>query len=289
MSTIVNQPPPVPDWLTASWERLWVINNNQGPPTNTVNVRNIQTPTLFGDCRVPKDRPRYPKATSLEDLSDKELATLFPQEGFSGYTSTEGYVVTWHHQIDYQPPDGSIDIGRMELTAGRTVFEHGVQAVYLEKWWRLEEPGGYFLGVQVMRNLGDNQQRVHEILSVAGDHFIYARNRAFDLPMASSLADLVKQEKYDRQQVIAVLDCEVSHGFVLGGRQPWEVQFSTLPFKEDKPLEFASQIRVDPATGQLTHTGSTPDLIWSFPVNTLPIEDLLVLFPPGPPQTEGEK
>ncbi len=140
-----------------------------------------------------------------------------------------------------------------------------------------------------MRNIGDNQQRVHEILSVAGDHYIYARNRPFDLPMADSLAALIEKEHYTREQLIAVLDCEVSHGFVLGGRQPWEVQFSTIPFKEGKPLDFASQIRVDPATGQLSHRGSTPDLIWSFPINTLPIEDLLVLFPPGPPSTEGEK
>lgn len=272
---------PVPSWITASWERLWVINNNQGPPENTVNVRNIQTPTLFGDCRIPKDRPRYPQAHSLADLSNAELATLYPQEGFSGYTTTDGYIITWHHEIDYQPPDGSIDIGRFELLGGRNVLEHGVQSVYLEHWWRLEEPGGYFLGIKVMRNLGHGQQRVHEILSVSGDHFIYARNRAFDLPMANNLADLIKKEKYSRKQILAVLDCEVSHGFVLGGRQPWEVQFSTLPFKEDKPLEFAQRIRVDPATGQLSQPGLAPDLIWSVPINTLGVEDLLVLFPPA--------
>jgi hypothetical protein len=271
---------PVPSWITASWKRLWVINNNQGPPQDTVNVRNIQTPTLFGDCRIPKDRPRYPEAHSLADLSNAELATLYPQEGFAGYTTTEGYIITWHHEIDYQPPDGSIDIGRFEILGGRNVLEHGVQASYLEHWWRLEDAGGYFLGIKVMRNQGHGQQRVHEILSVAGDHFIYARNRAFDLPMANNLAELIKKEKYSRKQIIAVLDCEVSHGFVQGGRQPWEVQFSTLPFKEDKPLEFAQRIRVDPQTGQLVQPGLAPDLIWSVPVNTLGIEDLLVLFPP---------
>lgn len=271
---------PVPSWLSASWERLWVINNNQGPPQNTVNVRNIQTPTLFGDCRVPKDRPSFPGAKSLADLTDEQLTTLYPQEGFSGYTTVDGYIITWHHEIDYQPPDGSIDIGRFEILGGRNVFEHGVQAAYLEHWWRLEDAGGYFLGVKVMRTLGQNRQRVHEILSVAGDHFIYARNRAADLPMANSLADLIKKEKYTRQQILAVLDCEVSHGFVLGGRVPWEVQFSTLPFKEHKPLDFAAQIKVDPTTGQLSQREPTPDLVWSFPINTLGVEDLLVLFPP---------
>ncbi len=271
----------VPSWLAASWQRLWVINNNQGPPKDTVNVRNIQTPTLFGDCRIPKDRPAFPDAKSLADLTDAQLKTLYAQEGFSGYTTVEGYIITWHHEIGYQPPDGTIDIGRFEILGGRNVLEHGVQAVYLEHWWRLEQSGRDFLGVKVMRKLGDGRQRVHEILSVSGDHFIYARNRDFDLPMANSLADLIKQEKYSRKQILAVLDCEVSHGFVLGGRCPWEVQFSTLPFKENKPLDFAKQIVVDPKTGVLSHRGGTPDLSWSFPINTLNIEDLLVLFPPA--------
>ncbi len=271
---------PVSSWLAASWQRLWVINNNQGPPKDTVNVRNIQTPTLFGDCRIPKNRPAFPDAKSLADLTDAQLKTLYSQEGFSGYTTVDGYIITWHHEIGYQPPDGTIDIGRFEILGGRNVLEHGVQAVYLEHWWRLEQSGGDFLGVKVMRKLGDGRQRVHEILSVSGDHFIYARNRDFDLPMANSLADLIQQEKYTRKQILAVLDCEVSHGFVLGGRQPWDVQFSTLPFKENKPLDFAAQIVVDPKTGALSHHGDTPDLSWSFPINTLDIEDLLVLFKP---------
>lgn len=277
-----NDNSPLPAWLTASWQRLWVINGNQGPPKNTVNVRNIQTPSLFGDCRIPKDRPRFPQAQSLADLSDAELATLYPQEGFSGYTTVDGYIVTWHHEIGYQPPDGTVDIGRFELLGGRNALEHGVQASYLEHWWRLEEPGGDFFGVKVMRQ-AEGRQRVHEILSVAGDHFIYARNRAFDLPMADSMAELIRQQGYNRHQIIAVLDCEVSHGFVLGGRYPWEVQFSTLPFREQKPLPFARQIVVDPATGACRPRSAAPGLTWSFPVNTLDIEDLLVLFPEGEP------
>src|ERR1700682_6457201 len=272
---------PVPSWLTASWERLWVINGASGTPTNTVNVRNIQTPPLFGDCRIPKDRPRYPKAKSLEDLSDKELETLYPQEGFSGNTTVEGYLVTWHHEITYQPPDGSVDIGRIELQEGRGMFEHGVQSAYTEHWWRLEDAGNNFLGIETFRILGPDKQRLHEILSVAGDHYIYARNRSLDLPMADSLAALIKKEKYKRKQIIEILDMEVSHGCVLGGRVPWEVKFPTLPYKEDKPLDFASDLMVDPKTGKLAPKDPSPDLLWSFPINTLAVQDLLVLFPPA--------
>jgi hypothetical protein len=39
------------------------------------------------------------------------------------------------------------------------------------------------------------------------------------------------------------------------------------------------QIVVDPKTGTVSHQGDTGDEIWSFPVNTLNIEDLVVLFP----------
>ena len=275
-----NSDAQLPPWITASWQRLWVINGGKGPPKNTVNVRNIQTPSVFGDCRIPKDRPRFPGARSLADLNDEQLTTLYPQEGFSGYTTTDGYIVTWHHEIGYQPPDGTIDIGRFELLGGRNALEHGVQADYLEHWWRLEQAGGDFFGVKVMREVG-GRQRVDQILSVAGDHFIYARNRAFDLPMANSMAELIQKQKYDREQILAVLDCEVSHGFVQGGRCPWEVQFSTLPFREQLPLPFAAQIVVDPTSGACRPRDAEPGLVWSFPVNTLDIEDLLVLFPPG--------
>jgi hypothetical protein len=281
-------PEAVPSWLTGAWERLWV-SNDHGPIEDTVNVRNIQTPTLFGDVRIPKDRPRFPKAKSLRDLTDAELKTLYPQEGFSGYTTTEGYVVTWHHEISFQPPDGSIDIGRAEFTGGRNMFEHGVQSVYLEHWWHLASGDGYFLGVQVMRKLPGGAQRIHELLSVAGDHFIYARNRPFDLPMAPSMAALIKETHADRQQILAYLDCEVSHGFVLGGSFPWEIQFSTLPYRQGEALAFASLIEVDPRTGQLSHRGELPDQVWSFPVNTIGVEDLLVMFPPKRRETDRGK
>jgi hypothetical protein len=271
----------LPAWLTASWQRLWVSDGAGGALDRSVNVRNIQTPSLFGDCRIPGDRPDFAHATTLADLSDAELATLYQQEGFAGVATASGYVVTWHHQIDYQPPDGSVDIGRFELPGGRNALEHGVEASYLEHWWRLEDAGGAFFGVKVMRRDGTGRQRVHQILAVAGDHFIYARNRAADLPLAGSMGDLIRTKQYSRKQVLAALDCEVSHGFVAGGRVPWEVQFSTLPFREHKALQFAAQVVVDPATGACRARTLQPDLAWSFPVNTLGIADLLVLFPQG--------
>lgn len=274
---------PVPGWFVRAWERL-SVRNDGGPPERTVDVRDIQTPTLFGDVRIPEERPSYRKP--LAELSDAELATLFPQEGFSGYTTVDGVIATWHHEIDYQPPDGSLDIGRLVQAGGRNLFEFGVQADYEEHWWSLEDGQGAFFGVKVLRKLPDGTTRVHQILSLVGDHFVYARNRAVDLPMAPSLAALVEKEKPSRKVLLEWLDLEVSHGFVLGGRFPWEIQLSTIPDREGEPLAFAEEIVVDPRTGGVTHRGETPDLIWSFPVNTLDVEDLVVLFPPSPDQAD---
>ncbi len=276
----------VPTWLSGAWKRFW-IRGNGGKPQTSVNVRNIQTPTLFGDVRIPDVRPAYSNATSLDDLSDDQLATLYDQEGFSGFTTVaDGNITTWHHEIDYQPPDGSTDIGRIELGEGRNMFEHGVQANYLEHWWYLEDGGGHFFGFQVTRKMPDGSPRTEAVLSVAGDHFIYARNRAQDLPKANSLSDLIKSSKADRKQIIEWLDCEVSHGFVEGGLVPWQIQMSTLPFKEGKALDVISEIHIDPDTGAVSHKGgsskSGPKGDWSFPVNTLTKADLLVLFATSP-------
>lgn len=270
---------PVPKWITASWERLYIIRESGSKPDRSVNVRNIQTPTLFGDCRIPKDRPAFAGAKSLADLTDKELTTLYDQQGFSGFTTVDGYITTWHHEIDYQPPDGSVDIGRIELSGGRNMYEHGVQATYTEHWWNLGSGDGNYFGVTVLRAKPDNTYRNHEFLSVNGDHFIYARNRPKDLPMADSLEELIKKTKASRKQILEYLDCEISHGFVLGGTKPWEIQMSTLPYKTGRSLEFAKKIQVDPKTGDMSHKGSDPDEVWSFEVNTLKLEDLVVLFP----------
>jgi hypothetical protein len=277
----MNSNDPVPSWLAAAWERLYALDN-EGKPDYSVNVRNIQTPTLFGDVRIPKDRPPFPHATSLADLTDAELETLYRQEGFSGYTTVQGYITTWHHEIDYRPPDGTVDIGRLQFTGGRSMFEYGVEATYTEHWWNLASGDGACFGARVLKRRPGATDRIWEILSVNGDHFIYARNRDTDLPMASSLADLIKNTKATRAQVLEYLDCEVSHGFVEGGSQPWEIQFSTLPFRTGKRLSFVDHIAVDPKTGAVSSRGAPADEIWSFPVNTLVLDDLLVLFPSRP-------
>ena len=113
MERILRDESAVPSWLSGTWKRLSMRRQSQ-PPDETTQVRTVQTPTLFGDVRIPANRPVLSGASSLCDLSDAELATLYDQQGFSGITAVDGFLATWHHHIDYQPPDGSKDIGRLE-------------------------------------------------------------------------------------------------------------------------------------------------------------------------------
>jgi hypothetical protein len=58
------------------------------------------------DMRIPKDRPIFAQAKSFGDLTDSELRLLARQQGFAGQTTVAAAVATWHHEIDFQPPDG---------------------------------------------------------------------------------------------------------------------------------------------------------------------------------------
>ena len=73
-------------------------------------------------------------------------------------------------------------------------------------------------------------------LLISGDYFIFARDRAVTPPKASSLTVLLEEPNLTRDQIIDILDFEISFGRKNGGKLPWEIQLSTLPFKEGHAL-----------------------------------------------------
>ena len=263
----------LPVWFLGVWQREWI---RHGAETESdVTVRFLQTPTMFGDVRIPKSRPPFPRGRELADLTDSELALLAEQRGFFGYTTIDGNVATWHHEIDYQPPDGGDDIGRLEQAGPDRMFEHALDDSYIEGWQSLSDGDGKFLVVRVTKG-----PRLDRVLLLAGNHFLYARNRPRELPAAASLADLIAKSHATRETVLAYLDCELSHGLSRGGRVPWEIVDSTLPWREGSHLEFADLIAVDSAGGLSARQPSAET--WTFPVNTMPAQDLRALFAAKP-------
>lgn len=255
-----------PPWWRGAWKLEWV-KIKDAAPTLTRVVRDVQTPTVFGSVRIPLDRPAFPNAKSFADLDDTQLQVLLEQRGgFAGTSSFEGHVAAWTHEIDFQPIN-SADTARLERLGPSTALEVGLDGGFSELWWSMSSGDGKYLGIKIA-----NGSRTERMLVVVGDHFVYARNRKRDLPPGASLSAIAAGKS--RDEVVEMLDCELSYGIVRGGRVPWEIRFSTLPWREGQPLAFASEVVVN-GSGPAPRT-PTPG--WSVPMNTFTRDDLRLMF-----------
>jgi hypothetical protein len=259
-----------PSWLLGVWTRDWI--EEQGRRSSTLDVHYLQTPGFVGDVRIPVDRPTFPNATSFADLSDQELHVLARQQGFAGRTTLVGTVATWHHQVDFQPSDGQEDAGRLELAATGRMYEHGLDGGYRESWRSATDGHGQFLVIQT-----ESGGRTRRLLLLAGDYFLYARNRNEDLPASPSLEALIKSTGATRAQVIEYLDCEFSFGRIRGGPMAWEIQRSTLPWREGHRLDFVDQVELENG-GKGIRLRTAQSERWRVLINTLKGPELAAVF-----------
>ena len=264
-----------PSWFVGAWKREWMRPRGE-PVLETSIVRDLQTPSVFGSVRIAIHRPAFPRAQSFADLDDAQLAVLLTQRGgFAGTASFVGEnatsIATWSHEIDFQPRNG-IDAARLTQTGPTTVLEESLDGTFDELWQSVPGGDGNCLGLKITR-----AGRVERMLIVVGDHFVYARNRTRDLPDAPSLTELVATTHATRAQIIEMLDCELSYGLVRSGRVAWEVRLSTLPWREGRALEFASEVVIDHAVIPRPRAPRIGEA-WTVPVNTMTQEDLTAMF-----------
>ena len=260
---------PLPAWLPGVWKREWIERG--GSRTSSFDVHYLQTPRAFADVRIPRERGALTHAASFADLSDGELLLLARQRGFTGTTTVAGNQATWHHEIDFQPADSSPDVGRMERLDDAHMLEHALDSSYVESWRSVENGGGRFLSLRIERG-----GRIDRVLVIAGNHFLYVRNRERDLPAAESLDSLIVSTRATRAQTIAYLDCEFSEGYVHGSAD-WEVQHSTLPWREGRRLEIADSFVTN--GGSLSLRAPDPrGGVLSVPLNTFPRSELKKMF-----------
>ena len=262
----------VPGWLWGEWIRDWILRGKS--KSNTLDVHYLQTPTYFADIRIPKARSGLAAAKSFTDLTDQQLRTLAGQNGLTGVTTLAGTVATWSDEVAFQPFDGTPDTSRLERRSPNVMYEVGLDGSFTESWRRVSDGSGQFLVVRVTHS-----GRLSHSLVVVGNRFVYVRNRSKDLPTASSLEELIETTKATREQIVEYLDCEFSAGRVRGGSVPWEIQQSTLPWRERHHLEF-----VDLLSARAGGTALVPKSVgvdqWSIPVNTFKPSDIQALFTP---------
>jgi hypothetical protein len=260
----------LPTWLWGEWSRDWIQTGKV--KSNTLDVHYLQTPTYFADIRISKDRSETSTARSFADLTDQQLRLLAGQNGFTGRTTMAGTVATWHHDIEFQPSNGTPDKGRLQRIPPDRMHEHGLDGSYIESWKSLTDGKRRFLVIRV-----EHSGRLLQALVVVGNQFVYVRNRTKDLPMAPSFDALIEGTNATREQIVEYLDCEFSVGQVRGRSLSWEIEQSTLPWREGRHLDFVEQMSVNDGGAGLVPREVGEDQ-WTVPVNTLSPSEIKALF-----------
>jgi hypothetical protein len=96
-------------------------------------------------------------------------------------------------------------------------------------WWNSHRYGTITPGPirTVARSTSDG---LRQLFVMHGDVFMFVRARRMELPQAASLAALLTAPASNA--CTELLDCEISLGWRSGGARPWEIRYSTLPFRE---------------------------------------------------------
>lgn len=226
---------PVPDAYLGVWQRKRL----ESPLSidDTSHVFWLQTSSLHADIRIPADRPSFTGKSRLQDFSIDELKLLASQQGFAGKTKVIGDTCLWERHLDYQPTTGKRDIGRMQFS-GNQIVETGIDSDYSEIWQKLPESEGQVVSLRFMEEKTSRHHTRHQkgILVVSGDYFIYARDRRTTLSNSASLEALFNEIDLAKEQLIDILDLDISFGQRTQGNSPWEIQLSTLPYREGQPL-----------------------------------------------------
>ncbi|NJN85861.1 MAG: hypothetical protein HC881_05520 [Leptolyngbyaceae cyanobacterium SL_7_1] len=248
----------VPDWLMGLWQRVSIETADGARDTET-EVFYLQTPTCFGDLRIPGDRPDLRQA-SFPSLTQETALALSQQQGFAGIAQFEQGYCQWFRLIDYQPPQPSRDIGLLYWEHD-LLIEEGVDQVYREEWQKIDDGDGDFTALVLVEPDLPPASHWSASLVIAGDYFVYSQNRSVSLPSAESLAACLMHST-DFQEQQAYLSCEISFGRCQTGGVPWEIQRSTVPWREGSALWSPSAWRVDWENRQILQTVQQEQRVW---------------------------
>lgn len=217
----------VPSWLVGTWRRLSIEENEE--KDTTTQVYWLQTNECFGDIRIPAERPAV---DPLQKLTVQQATVMCQQDGFVGITRFKEDVCQWHHAMDYRSAEAQADAGRL-YWEGDILVEVGPNESYIEKWQRIST------GTTAAMTCSD-QSGWKGWLVVCGDQFVYMCN------------DLQRSPNH-----------EISMGRVQQGRKPWEIQLSTLSWKEGSCLWKPEDMTID-RTGQKIIQKRTDDIwLWT--------------------------
>ena len=216
------------------WQRLSLLTDGARPDTTT-RVTWLQTDLLYCDLRVPADRPAFGGCRSLLEIDDQGLWHLAEQQGFAGHLESAGDLCFWHRHIDFQPPGRLPDAAAVRVIGDRLV-ETGVFQTYVEEWRRCEGSDDDMIAAKLLIRGAAGEAAIRQgFLLAQGDAFMFALERRAPPERRPTLFEnaFVRRE---RAALLEALDFEISLGTRRGGRFPWEVTLSTLPYLQGRSL-----------------------------------------------------
>uniref|UniRef100_A0A7S4ABG2 Uncharacterized protein n=1 Tax=Pseudo-nitzschia australis TaxID=44445 RepID=A0A7S4ABG2_9STRA len=254
--------------VVGAWNRPLFSGGWKYSSDKEERVYNVQTNNLFIDFRVPRSREKVlgeSTATSLDELSPRELQFYARQHIFAGFTvvdhEKERPVATRHHFIDWnfvgisrsRPNKWWIevndDISSWKESAYAT--DDNGQHYYFEQWDRLQngmpEPR-LALRVSPSEKRKSSTEQTEEssrkqqdgVFVLVGDHFNYVMDRTFSgnensYNEATSLVDLVDDAiaNGDLATARSYLSIEGGHGTVSNG---WKLDCAIPPWNEGKDI-----------------------------------------------------
>ena len=194
-----------PGWLRGAWRRR-LLRTSDGLEDRTTDVLWMQTPRLFADIRVPADRPNLIGRRGVQDCAPPELVAAARTRGFAGWATFDGDICRWFRPIDFQPPTGQEDAGRLVLSQG-SLWEHGLQGEYSEEYFR-ETDGAVRL--EAWGLTPDAADPRPGILLIVDNLVVRAIGRRRPLPPGQTLAQQVVLHSDDIPALRNLFDCELS-------------------------------------------------------------------------------
>jgi hypothetical protein len=212
-----------------------------GTEDKTTRVIWLQTLSGVCDVRISASRADLRERTGFADCSTEELLKLAEQDCFCGTTlfdpEAEPFpTASWPKEaylFRFQPVITFPEPGWLEWRDfGTCMIETAPSGAYVEDWRLLPESRSF------AAHLTKRDAASATCLYVAGEHAIYARNRAVDLPSDKSLVELAWDAQCERRRLEELLDCEFSYARRERPGDGYTIMASTLPWREGQALGY---------------------------------------------------
>jgi hypothetical protein len=234
----------VPDWVLGCFRRR-SITFFSGETEHRTLVLWLQARGLTADLRLAADRPKLASFDDLLTLSPEELVRMAEVEGGiaasefdareSGAAGPLAGVMRWGNWEAFQLHAKWPEPGELRRV-GDCLIEFAPSGAYVEDWRLLEHGPGPLIGLSLLEERDGETGRLLQRgggLVISGNHALFVRGRAAELPQVGRISQLVGQA--DRALLEAVFSFDASYA-VRHGDAHWPVAASTLPWREGQPL-----------------------------------------------------